>query len=467
MLHVTAAKEIQHKSLSFDGATSALDYGSLDDTFHTQKCTTLALFRGTGSGENGFSYIIAKTGTSNLLGYRMYVDHNAGSPQLAFGVSNSNSSSTPLRKAAVGYMSYNEWTWLAASYDGSVNASGIELYCGTSALRRVDSFATNTNGTGTVVTNSGNSLLIGNRAGTDRTTLGDIALIARWNSVLTKEEINLAIRNGPRTVQPGKLVLLWAGGKDYGPRQIVPNSVTGISYARSRVYVLDTLPRLYFPVDVAGGAQTLTPSGIASAEAFGSHAVVPGAVSISATGIASLEAFGTHAVTPGAVTITASGIVSGEAFGSHTLTPGAVTILCSGIASAEAFGDAIVSAGGSIVSPSGIVSAEAFGSHTLTPGSVNVSPSAIASAEAFGATIVSIGAQFITPGAIGTGEAFGSATLTVGGVTILCSGIASAEAFGSAVLAGGAIVVYTPGATWSVREDRAFTPYEKRRLRLQ
>lgn len=198
--------------------------------------------------------------------------------------------------------------------------------------------------------------------------------------------------------------------------------------------------------DAAVTGSTITPSGIASAEAFGSQTVAPGAVTIQPTGIASAESFGTqkvnqqispsgiataeafgsHSVTPGAVTITPSGIASAEAFGSHTVAPGAVTIAVNGIASAEAFGSASLSL---LLTASGIASAETFGSHMVAPGVVTISPTGITTAEAFGAHAVAPGFVTISPSGIASAEQFGVANLNL---LLTATGIASAEAFGTA-----------------------------------
>lgn len=221
------------------------------------------------------------------------------------------------------------------------------------------------------------------------------------------------------------------------------------------------------------GAVSVSPAGIATSEAFGSATVSPGAVTLSPTGIATDEAFGTATLTPGVVSLSPTSIDSAEAFGSATLVPGAVSVTPTGIAteeafgnpalnlniapagigsdeafgtaalnlfvlpgaiaSAEVFGDATLSAGNT-VSPSSIASAEAFGSHTLIPGSVTVSLNAIPSGEAFGDHVVTAGGSVISVTGIASTEAFGSHTLTPGAVTISPTGVGSLEAFGSASL---------------------------------
>jgi hypothetical protein len=92
-------------------------------------------------------------------------------------------------------------------------------------------------------------------------------------------------------------------------------------------------------------AQDITPSSIASAEAFGTAVITTGAVDIAPSGIASGEAFGTAIITVGAVDIAPSGIASAEAFGTATITTGVVDISPTGIASTEAFGTPTVTNG--------------------------------------------------------------------------------------------------------------------------
>jgi hypothetical protein len=113
------------------------------------------------------------------------------------------------------------------------------------------------------------------------------------------------------------------------------------------------------------GTQDISPSGIASAEAFGTAVITTGAVDIAPSGIASGEAFGTALIT---IDVPATGIASQEAFGTPTITVGAVDIAPSGIASVGAFGTATITTGVVDISPTGIASTEAFGTPTVTNG---------------------------------------------------------------------------------------------------
>ncbi len=222
---------------------------------------------------------------------------------------------------------------------------------------------------------------------------------------------------------------------------------------------------LFFEVPDGGpGAQTITPTGISTAETFGTAVLTTGPVTVTPSGIGSTEAFGTATVTapppsqtitvtagiataealgsptitPGAVTLTPSGIASGEAFGTTVVSPGSVTITPTGVASTEAFGTAVVRVV-QTVAPTGIGSAEALGTPTLTTGAATIAPSGVVSAEAFGIATVSGGSTVITPTGIASLEALGSPTITTGAVSLAPTGIPTGEAFGTATLSlGGA-----------------------------
>ena len=186
-------------------------------------------------------------------------------------------------------------------------------------------------------------------------------------------------------------------------------------------------------VALGTGGQTITCTGIASAEAFGTaqldqnivctgiaSAEAFGALSVSArvapTGIASAEAFGTAQLNQNVV---ATGIASAEAFGTTQLNQ---SVVVTGIASAEAFGTTSLI---QIISVTGISSTEAFGTAQLNQ---NIVCTGIASAEAFGATSL---VQVVSVTGIASAEAFGTAQLDQ---NIVCTGITSAEAFGTAQL---------------------------------
>ncbi len=227
--------------------------------------------------------------------------------------------------------------------------------------------------------------------------------------------------------------------------------------------------RIYFDLG-AGGTLSVTPSGIATAEAFGTARLDHG---LTLTAIGSAEAFGTASLTVGQTISAAGAIGSAEAFGAARLDLGIAltglataeafgtarldyTLTATGITTAEAFGTAAVNLdAGQSVTVSGIGSAEAFGTAGLVQSGV-IATAAIASAEAFGtaqldfrlalagaASAESFGTTQVAldtsqtvsaVGAIATAEAFGTERLDFG---LLLTGVPSAGAFGATVVQGG------------------------------
>lgn len=108
----------------------------------------------------------------------------------------------------------------------------------------------------------------------------------------------------------------------------------------------------------AAGDQTITATGIASAEAFGTAGVQ---LNIDTAGIASAGAFGTPSVQ---LNINTTGIGSAEAFGTPSVE---LNITANGIASLEAFGTPTVQVAGGTqtITTVGIASGEAFGNATV------------------------------------------------------------------------------------------------------
>ena len=114
-------------------------------------------------------------------------------------------------------------------------------------------------------------------------------------------------------------------------------------------------------------AQTLIPTAIASAEAFGAATIINtrntpigGITRLHINGVSG-RIFGSFAKH-----IVPVGIVSAEAIGSHQIVGGTLVITFNGVASEEAIGTLILSAEGTI-EPVGIVSDEAIGDHAVAP----------------------------------------------------------------------------------------------------
>lgn len=215
--------------------------------------------------------------------------------------------------------------------------------------------------------------------------------------------------------------------------------------------------------------QQVLPSGIASAEAFGTALI---RLVVAPSAIGSAEAFGTAALR---LVVAPTGIASAEAIGTARIV---LRVAPAGLGTAEAFGVALIRL---VVAPAGIASGEAFGSPTLTtailPAGVAsgesvpaprvvliIFPSGIASAERFGAPSV---APSVAPGGIPSAEAFGTPAIVL---SVGPSGIPSAEAFGLATVTGGTAPAPTPTPSdaggeilFRSRGPRVWEPLEQRK----
>lgn len=184
------------------------------------------------------------------------------------------------------------------------------------------------------------------------------------------------------------------------------------------------------------------PTGIGSSEAFGAQTATA-TLTASPTGIASGQAFGT-AVASAVLAASPTGILGGEAFG----TPAASSVTTTaptGISTAELFGTAVVVLS-LLLGPTGIASSEAFGT-SAAAATLTVSPTGIASAQGFGTAAVA-GQLTASPSGVASVEAWGTAAATLNTLTASPTGIPSSEAFGSAVVtvAGTSAPVGIPSA---------------------
>ena len=218
-----------HETRNFNATTSTYDYGSNDTAFDSAgPQTVLCLIRPTGAGEGNFGYVLSRVPSASTDGMRLFINHNSGSPTISYGQGSTVTANAPLRVSSTGIITYGAWRWMAATFDGSLNATGIKIFSSDliEALTEA-TYGTTTNGSGALRANSGQSVHVGNRTGTDRTFAGDIALVAWWSVELSPTELERARRDGPLSVRQKDLVLLWAGGQDMMGRNPVPTAATG------------------------------------------------------------------------------------------------------------------------------------------------------------------------------------------------------------------------------------------------
>ena len=175
----------------------------------------------------------------------------------------------------------------------------------------------------------------------------------------------------------------------------------------------------------------MTMTGIPSAEVFGNIYITQGQTLV-VIGIPSEEAFGDSSVNRGSVNLTLFSIPSEEAFGSFDIIRAPQFISMTGIPTEEAFGIPVID---KVISPIGIPSEEAFGVFGLQAGNIEVPIASIVSEESFGSFTVSPGFTEIQMEGIQSEESFGTPTLLTGNIDVVAGGILSEEAFGSFVVA--------------------------------
>lgn len=146
-----------------------------------------------------------------------------------------------------------------------------------------------------------------------------------------------------------------------------------------------------------GGGSTVSPSAIASDEAFGSPSLVLGSVTLGATAISSEEVFGSPSLLAGASSVQPSSIPTGEALGSPNIDVGAVLLEPVSIVSEELFGTPQVTIALTAIAPTGIISAEAFGACLVKNLVSLISLSGIPTEEVFGGVVVVGGDRIIIP----------------------------------------------------------------------
>lgn len=194
-----------------------------------------------------------------------------------------------------------------------------------------------------------------------------------------------------------------------------------------------------------GGAQSITPDGLANAPAYGASTLTPGAVTIAPGGLGNATGFGAAAITS-LVTLIPAGLGNTPAAGTPTLAPGAITLQPAGLANTPGFGGATLIPGVVTVQPAGLANAPAAGIATITS-LVTLTPAGLGNTSGFGTSAIAPGAVTLQPGGLANAPAFGPTTLTAGAgpTTLAPDGLANTPLFGVATLTPGAVVLAPQG----------------------
>lgn len=199
---------ITQTDLGGTGRYIRFDQGTLDNLGAQ---THVAYVRPYSAGGGGFGYLYGKTGSNNTTGPRFYLGAG-GANGVGFGAA-STGGAFPLATSAGDALTYNAWQHLAFTWDGTVSASGIEIFINAVA---VTSAASRQNGSGTVASDASNNAFLMNRNGLGREFVGNLAYYAIWSRVLSAEELATVQTSGPLSV-PSGLVLLYANQQDNSP----------------------------------------------------------------------------------------------------------------------------------------------------------------------------------------------------------------------------------------------------------
>lgn len=221
-----------------------------------------------GSGGGGFAYHIGKTTAGSTAGLRFFIDHNGGSPRIAFGVDSAGAGGSPQRAGTGGEVSYGSWQHHTVTWDGSLTAANIHTYVGSTE----STYLTTTDGTTSINSDSAKKLFLLNRGDTGnlgREFVGDNGYIARWSRVLNSTERANVIANGPLS-EPTGLILCWANDQDYST-----NAITAAG--RSTRVTGGT------PTNTALGGDVTVSTTVGNAVAAGVTATVSSVVTIAAT----------------------------------------------------------------------------------------------------------------------------------------------------------------------------------------
>lgn len=212
-------KWVEKSSIKFDGISTGYGYGQVGGGLSNAPLTIMALCRPSGVGENNQGYIFSRVPAGSSAGLRLYTSDGTGTGRIAFGL-NSTTLSAPLRVTSDNFVVANSWNWICATSAGGLLASNLEVYSSNpttgGSFRKESTYVTSTDGTGTLDNDIFENVVVGNRGSSpgDRTFNGDIAFVAKWNRVLSKEEMEAVRRRGILSVARGSLSFLWVAGTE-------------------------------------------------------------------------------------------------------------------------------------------------------------------------------------------------------------------------------------------------------------
>jgi hypothetical protein len=224
---------------NFDGVNDYINSGSDSSLDNLPAITLSAWIYPITEGEGGLGYILEKSG-GDTSGFRFRTQNVGGSQprEIAFRVD--YSTTDMYRYSNNNMINLNEWNYVVVTWDGSSSYSNIHIYVNGEEV----TYRLNSDGVGTRVSDSSNSLIIGNSADTSSTFKGSIDEVGIWNRALSSDEIIKLYNEGIGLTYPfvtefpifveDNLNLIDISNQNYSPR-VQKKWVIGIPGAHSKI----------------------------------------------------------------------------------------------------------------------------------------------------------------------------------------------------------------------------------------
>ena len=179
-------------------------------------------------------HLFSKGTSTDANGPRFTVAINGS---FSFGA-DSGSATNPVATTAISAVNITStWQHLQATWDGTINTTGIALYKDDSADLR----STGTSGTGAITADAANDVFLLNRVSLGRQFEGAVGYVARWSGVLTSTQLANVRANGPGAELTG-LLMVWANEADFGPFALTASRSTFVDGGVPTNTALTTYP---------------------------------------------------------------------------------------------------------------------------------------------------------------------------------------------------------------------------------
>ena len=228
----------RHKTLfgaKHNGTTSATNLGSPNHLDDLGEQTIISVCRENGDHGGNLGYLYSKgaggAGPRFMLGSTV-----AGQTRTGLGFHSSGSSTNPFRAGTVGEYVRGEHLFIAGTWDGSLNATGINIYLSRNGSTSKEvTYGTSTNGVTAVAADAAETVFVGNRSDSLRTVNGDIHYVAVCKGRLSYTQIETVRQHGPFAVN-ADWRLIFSNGIDYSPYNTRPASITALGLGRNSPY---------------------------------------------------------------------------------------------------------------------------------------------------------------------------------------------------------------------------------------